>query len=148
MEHNGDKESAMSLVQSQTKKFIKDTLEPMGSMWQDDMVHHKNSLKHRINNLELEIEKFEQRLDILQRDACELTDAYEKQSASIECDLDTKALFQSILDHRLNDEDLALTMFFVRKLFNLIECQILSRKIIAALMIVSMEDKSTPIVLL
>jgi len=117
MEHNGDKESAMSLVQSQTKKFIKDTLEPMGSMWQDDMVHHKNSLKHRINNLELEIEKFEQRLDILQRDACELTDAYEKQSASIECDLDTKALFQSILDHRLNDEDLALTMFFVRKLF-------------------------------
>jgi len=124
MDQNTDKEAAMGVLETQTKKYIKDTLEPMGRIWQDDMVQHKDSLKHRISDLELEIQKYEQKLDILQRDACELTDAYEKQSASIECDLDTKVLFQSILDQRLNDEDLALTLFFIRKLFNLIEAQI------------------------
>ena len=58
---------------------------------------------------------------ILQRDATELTAAYEKQSASIESDLDSKTVFQSILDHKLNQEDLTLVLLYIKKLFKKIE---------------------------
>ena len=78
-------------------------------------------LCYRIDSLQKTLTNYEKKLDILQRDATELTAAYEQQSASIESDLDSKIVFQSILDHKLNQEDLTLVLVYIKTLFGVIE---------------------------
>jgi len=116
-----DKHDKLAILELQTKKYINESLEPMGGEWQEQMHVDKSNLSNRIDNLQNSLVQYEKKLDILQRDATELTAAYEKQSASIESDLDSKAVFQSILDHKLNQEDLTTVLIYIKKLFTKIE---------------------------
>merc|ERR1712168_1157620 len=104
--------SKLETLELQTKKYIKESLQPIGVNWQEQMRVDKTNLGNRIDTLQKSLQQYERKLDILQRDATELTAAYEKQSASIESDLDSKTVFQSILDHKLNSEDLTTRTFF------------------------------------
>ena len=106
----------------QTKSYIHDSLAPHGLDWQDELKSEKEVLKSKISELTSTIDNFHKKLDHLYSEASDLTDSYEKQSVSIESDLDTKTVFQSILDQRLSEEDLVTTLAFIRKFFNLI-CQ-------------------------
>ena len=104
----------------QTKAYLHESLAPHGLDWQESLHTEQTQLKAKITELESSIENFHKKLDHLYNEATDLTDSYEKQSVSIESDLDTKTVFQSILDQRLSEEDLVTTLAFVRKFFSLI----------------------------
>ena len=105
---------------NQGQKFIAKKLENHGQDWQLELKNEKVELKSKIDNLESTISNLYQKLDFLQIEATDLTEAYEKHSQSIESDLDVKTVFQSILDQRLSDEDLITAMAFARKYFEII----------------------------
>merc|ERR1712048_1235789 len=99
MDNNqNNRNDRLANLELQTKKYIKEVLEPMGGQWQEQMRVDKSNISNRIDALQNSLVQYEKKLDILQRDATELTAAYEKQSTSIESDLDSKTVFQSILD--------------------------------------------------
>lgn len=106
----------------QTKTYIHNSLASHGLDWQDDLKCEKEILKSKMTDLEATVENLHKKLGHLYSEASDLTDSYEKVSVSIESDLDTKTVFQSILDQRLSEEDLVTTLAFIRKFFQLI-CQ-------------------------
>lgn len=105
---------------SQGQKYIAKKLENHGKDWKSELKIEKVELNSKIIDLEGSVSSLFKKLDCLQNEATDLTEAYEKHSQSIESDLDVKSVFQSILDQRLSDEDLITAMAFVRKYFEII----------------------------
>lgn len=104
----------------QTTNYIHETLQNYGVDWKESINSEKDLLKIRTEELDLQLDKFKNKLDILQLEANTLTESYEKQAVSIESDLDTKTVFQSILDQKLSEEDLVTVLAFIRKYFEII----------------------------
>jgi len=113
-------ESNKQKLLTQTKNYMQESLKSFGNDWQEQINQEKDALKCKMEELQKNLNLVEKRMDLLQNDASELTCSYEEQSASIESDLDTKSIFQSILDQRLSEEDLITSLAFCDRLFNII----------------------------
>ena len=90
-------------IQDQTRAHLNASLQPLGESWLENNNIHRESVNNRVQKLNEDIKKCEDRLVMLQTDANELTQKYEGHWLSIESSLDVKSLFQCILDQKLSD---------------------------------------------